>query len=150
MAYTRVKLIDVTPPPHSLGAYSWYVNYQEESGFGGRRDLEISANTAGTGVIIQQGGEQPVMISLTGKFPTKAQHQAFIAFFRRCQVTTVHFVDFEDQRYEVIITAYDGRRVRAARNLRGGNDAKLHYYEYTMEMQVLRTISGDWTIGVAA
>lgn len=147
MAYTRVKLIDPSfGLVGNLGTYDWEVNYNSESEFGAQRNVDSFQNTSGTGFIIQQGDDQPIAISVSGKFFTKAQHQKFVAFYKRSQFQTMVFEDFEGAQYEVMITAYKPQRVRTQRNPRGNNeDNRLHYYEYTMEMLVLNVISGDWT-----
>lgn len=143
MAYTRVKLID---PSGALGVYTWDVGYNEEGEFGQRRNLEAIANTAGTGYVVQQGQDEPQAISVSGKFTTKAQHQQFIRFFKRGKLQSMIFEDFEGAQYEVLITAYLPKRMRASRNPRGGASAMYHYYSYTLEMMVLRVITGDWTL----
>lgn len=144
MAYGRVQLID---PAGALATYSWDVNYNTEDGFNARRELEVTPNTAGTGFIVQQGADQPMAISFSGKFTKPDQHRQFIAYYAKCKFQSIYFRDFETQLYEVMMTAYLPKRTRAARNPRGGEQAKFHYYEYSMEMTVLRVISGDW-VGV--
>lgn len=147
MAYTRVKLID---PSYgivgNLGTYDWDVNYDEENTFGRTRNIDATQNTGATDFIFQQGADEPMVISVSGKALTKMQHAKFCAFYSRSQYQTMIFEDFEGAQFEVMITSYQPKRVRAARNPRGqAGGAGLHYYTYTLEMMVLNVLSGDWT-----
>lgn len=147
MAYTRVKLID---PAYgvvgNLGTYEFDVNYDDEGEMGARRDIQAFANTSGDGYIIQQGQDSPMTISVTGKILKPSQHRKFIAFYKRSKIQSMVFEDFEGFQYEVLISAYVPKRLRASANPRGRVEgAGLHYYTYSLEMMVLNVISGDWT-----
>lgn len=144
MAYGRVKLID---PSAVLPPYSWDINYGEESDFGQRRNLEIYSNTSGLGFVLQQGADDPMQISVSGKALKRSQHQWFVRYFKASREHTIVLQDFEEAMFEVMMTAYQPRRIRAAANPRGraeGNN--LHTYDYTMEFMVINVLSGDWTL----
>lgn len=143
MPYTRVKLID--PAPGGLGTYSFEVNNNDED-VARRRNVDSFQNTSGGSWIFQQGQDDPLTISISGTMLTKSQNRMLTWFFNRCSQHTMIYEDFEGQQYEVMITAFAPKRVRATRNPRGGVDNPLHYYTYTMEMMVLTVMSGDWTL----
>lgn len=141
MAYGRVKFID--PAPGGLGTYSWTINYSEEEGFGKRRNIERTATTSGIGVVRQQGSDEPLSIRVTGVILHHAQHQAMIQFYTVGRSRTIIFEDFEGSRFEVLPVEFQPRRVRAAHNPRDP-DARLHYWTYTLELDVFRVLSGPW------
>lgn len=143
MAYGRNQFIDAAPG--GLGAYSWTINHKAEREFGGKRNVERTATTDGIGVVRQQGTDEPLMIQLEGTILDEAQHQAFIAYYAICRYRTIDFVDFAGNRYEVQITSYLPTRVATVRNPRHPvGDGSLHYYTYTLEMDVLTVRSGPW------
>lgn len=141
MPYTRVKFID--PAPGGLGVYSWPVNYTEEEEFGRARNIERTATTNLMGGVKQQGDEGPMVHRVTGTILHAGQHQAFINFYNVCHHHTVVYEDFEGHQYEVLITAYKPTRQRTLRNPRDPSIDK-HFYRYTVEMEVVRVISGPW------
>lgn len=144
MAYGRVALID---PNAVLPTYSWDINYNEESDFGQRRSLDMFSNTSGLGFVLQQGPDEPMQISVSGTALKKSQHQAFIRFFKASRDHTIVFQDFEQAMFEVMMTAYQPRRRRAAANPRGRAEGNgLHTYDYSMEFMVINVLSGDWTL----
>jgi methyltransferase-like protein len=143
MAYQRVKLID--PAPGGLGEYSFEINNEDEE-MGAKRNVDSFMNTSGQGWIIQQGQDDPPNIQISGKMLTKNQNQRLTQFYNRCAQHTMYYQDFEGQTYEVMITGYSPKRLRASRNPRGGAVNPLHYYSYTLEMLVVTVISGDWLL----
>jgi hypothetical protein len=58
-----------------------------------------------------------------------------------CQTQTIYFTDFAGDKYEVVIDSFKPVR-HAGRNLRGGTEAPLWYWTYTIGMTVVRVISG--------
>lgn len=141
MAYTRVGLLDPTEADPAW--YDWQVNYSEEDGFGRERSIQRTATTDGVGVVRQQGDTGPIVISVMGTIFHKAQHERFIRFFNRSANTTFIFRDFEGEEFEVMMTAYRPVRKRTLRNPRDPS-IPLHYYTYSMSMEVVRVISGSW------
>lgn len=151
MAYGRNQFIDLAPG--GLGTYTWAVNHSEERELGGSRNIERTATTDGGigGVVRQQGVDDPLTLSFDGTIFTEAQHQKFIAFYAIGRVRTIDFVDFTGARYEVLIASYKPTRKPTVRNPRdpynvAGN--QLHYYTYTLELDVIKVKSGPW-LGVA-
>lgn len=140
--YTRVQLNDVAPG--GLGLYPWPINYQEEGEFGRRRNYDRSASTSGVGVVRQQGDDGPLIINVTGVILKADQHAYFAAFMKVGKLRTLIFTDFEGHQYEVLMTAYLPTRVRTSRNPQDPN-ILYHYYKYSMEMEVVRVISGPWS-----
>lgn len=133
--------------------YDWPLNHDTEEGMEKRRNIEHSAPTgqgsdASVGLIKQQGDDSPMLIKLGGKILDRDQHVAFLAWWKLCQTQTIYFRDFASNEYEVLITAYSPQRQRVVRNTRGGTDlateAPQNTWAYTLEMEVVRVISGDY------
>lgn len=139
MAYQR----DTFRDPTTGEAYPWPVNHSEESQFGKSRSISSGANTANTGLTIQQGDDEPMVLELTGVIMHKAQHDQFVRWFAISQGHTIHYIDFAGDGYEVIITAFSPQRQRTLRNPRD-RSIPLHYWTYTLRMQVVTFLSGTW------
>lgn len=144
MAYGRCKFID--PAPGGLGAYNWQVNYDTEESFGKRRNIERTASTGGIGTVRQQGVDEPLTIRVTGVILHAAQHQKMIDYFSVCKHRSIIYEDFEGYQAEVLIVEFKPLRKRTMRNPRDPS-IRLHYFEYSLELDVLRVISGPW-VGV--
>lgn len=141
MAYGRCQLVD--PAPGGAGVYAWETNYDTEDSFGSRRNVQRTATTNGVNVVRQQGDDEPIVIKVQGVILRKNQHQRFIDMFVAGKSRTLHFIDFEGHEYEVLLLAYLPTRQRTSRNP-ADPTILLHYYKYTMEMEVTRVISGPW------
>lgn len=126
--------------PATSGFYDWPLNHEEEEAEGRERTITHTAPTGGTGVVRQQGEESPIVIKLKGKIKLRTQFTQFWFWFDLCKVQTIYFRNFDNQVAEVQITSYTPRRVR---NLKRPNDPEQHHWEYEMEMEVYRWVSGD-------
>lgn len=131
--------------PRNGATYSWPINHDEEEEFGKSRNIEHTAPTASTGLVKQQGDESPLILRLNGKILEEAQLTAMKGWWSLCATQTIYFYDFAADHYEVIITAFRPKRKRTVRNPRGGTANPLHYWEYTIEMEVIRVLAGPWT-----
>lgn len=121
--------------------YDWHINHAEESGGGRQREITHSSNTSGLGLVRQQGAQQPLKFTFTGSILHLAQHEAMWHFFELCQSRTIFFRDFYGDEYEVVITNFEPTRTRG-RNPQDPS-VPLHYWKYTIEMEVLQVISGE-------
>lgn len=130
--------------PLDASTYEWDMNHSEEEGMGKARNITRAANTGNTGAVRQQGDDGPLIISLSGKILKRSQLQAFWMWFNLCRTQTIHFEDYDGQKYEVQITSFIPRRLRKLSHS-GTRDPAMphHYYEYTMTMEVYRLIAGD-------
>lgn len=133
--------------PRNGEVYDWHINHSEEAQFGKTRQINNGANTGYAGLIMQQGDDEPMVLELSGTILHLAQHQAFVRWFAICRDQSIHFIDFAADRYVVIITAYNPVRQRTLSNPRD-DSMRLHYYTYTLRMQVLEFIAGPW-VGVS-
>lgn len=124
--------------------YDWLINHDEEEAFGRARNIEHTALLKGTGLVIQQADDGPLLIKVSGTIFHTSQIQAFDSWFARTRTETIHFRDFAGDVYEVIITAFQPKRQRTLRNPRDAS-APLWYWKYTMEMEVLTIVSGTRT-----
>jgi hypothetical protein len=140
MAYGRDTFLD----PTTGETYPWPVNHSEESTFGKTRQINSGANTGNTGLTIQQGDDEPMILELTGTIVHKSQHDQFVRWFAISRGHTIHFIDFTGDRYEVLITAFLPQRQRTIGNPRD-RSIRLHYWTYTLRMQVVTFVSGAWT-----
>jgi hypothetical protein len=127
--------------PGGLGSYDWHVNHDEEEDGGKNREITLSANTSGLGLVRQQGAPDPFTFKLSGAILHQDQYTKFWRYFDACQSRTIFWRDFTGDEYEVVITSFTPRRIR------GQNTADPtiphHFWRYTMELQVLRVESGS-------
>lgn len=149
MAYNRNRFRNAA----TGDTYEWHINHSEEQEFGKERSIEHTGlsggfSTGSTGVVRQVGIDAPMALQLTGTIFHQAQHDEMIAWFSLCRTQTIEFKDFAGNEYEVLILSYKPTRKRTLRNPRDAS-IPLHYWTYTITMEVVRFISGDWE-GVAA
>jgi hypothetical protein len=125
---------------HSTDYYDWHVNHDTEEENGRDRQITHSARTDGMGLVRQQGFQEPFTFRYTGVILHLAQFEAMWHFYQLCESRTIHFRDFYGDTYEVLITTFNTQRVRG----RNFNDPAipLHYYRYTIEMEVIQVLSG--------
>lgn len=128
--------------PSTGYTYEWPINHSEEEQSGKTRKMEHLANTAGTARTSQQGDDSPMLLRWTGTIMTAAQLLTFWQFFGLCSSRTIHVRDFTGDVYEVIITSFTPQRLRTVRNNRDPALAPLHYWKYTMEMEIVSFVSG--------
>lgn len=140
--YGRDTLIDVMPG--GLGEYQFPINHETEDEFGGERSIEHTAPTSNVGAVRQQGDDGPLVMRLQGRILHKAMHQTLQNFFEQSRTRTMRFRDFEGEEYEVLITAYKAKRQGVVLNSKDLTNARLHIYSYTLQMEIIRVISGTW------
>lgn len=140
MAYSRNRFVD---PAGVYPAYNWPVNHSEEEAFGRTHNVEQTATTNNLGLVRQQGPDDPLALKLSGTIFHEAQHGQFIGWWALSSQHSIYFYDFTGAGYEVTITSYLPTRKATLRNPRD-RSIPLHYYSYTMEMDILRVLSGPW------
>lgn len=121
--------------------YDWHLNHETEEEGGRATNISLGGNTSGFGLIRQQGAAEPLTLRYSGSILHKAQFQEMWRFFERSRVRTIYFRDFTGDEYEVSITSFRPMRKRGENH----TDTTIphHYWTYTLEMQVLRVISGS-------
>lgn len=142
MAYGRDTLVD---PSGVVGTYVFDIGHDEEEEFGSTTSIERTANTSGTGVVMQAG--EPVIdpIRITGKAMKLSQYQKLVAFERQSKLNTLIWTDFFGDSYEVVISSFKAKRVRTLLNRRDLPNMRYHIYQYTLEMTVVTVRAGAWT-----
>lgn len=139
MAYVRNQFRD----PATAETYDWPVNHSDEGAYPKTRTLSTGGNTGHTGLIVQQGDDAPLTMELSGVIFHQSQRNAMSHWFALCTANTIIFRDFTGGEAEVIITSFDPVRKRTLRNPRDPS-IPLHYWTYTLRMQVITVLSGDW------
>lgn len=129
--------------PADDSTYEWPVNHESEEATGKARNITRAANTGHTGAVKQQGDDGPATITLAGKIDLRSQLQAFWMWYELCNSQTIYFTDYDGQKYEVQITAFQPKRVRKLSFTGRDPGMPHHYYEYTMVMEIYRFIEGD-------
>lgn len=126
--------------PKTGAIYDWRVNHDTEEDVGRTRQITLSGNTSGLGLVRQQGAQTPLTLKLSGAILHLSQLEAMWHYFQLCESQTIYFRDFYGDEYEVTITAFSPVRKRGENR----NDPTIphHYYTYTLEMQVLQVRSG--------
>lgn len=135
--------------PKTGQEYLWHINHSEESEHGQERSIEHTAVTGhsfgggggAVGLVRQQGAVSPLVLEYSGTIFHSAQYSAMWDYYGRCEDRTLHFRDFEGNEYEVLIISFKPNRKRTLKNPRD-NSAPLHYWTYSLRMEVLRVISG--------
>lgn len=127
--------------PANNVTYDWPINYDNVSSSGRSRSIEHTANTATTGLVRQQGSDDPLVFKVSGAILTEAQYQAFWEWFNRCASQTIYWRDVDNDEYEVIVTSFTPVKVRG-RNRQGGVAAPLWYWKYEMEIEVVTCLTG--------
>lgn len=122
--------------------YVWPINHDEEQDFGQARNISTEANTGNVGLIRMQGDKAPLKLRFSGRMLERSHRDAFLAWFQRCQYRTILFTDVEGTVFEVLITSFNPIRKRAVRNTRDLVNAPTFTWSYTLEMDVIRVISG--------
>jgi hypothetical protein len=125
--------------------YVWEVNHNEEEDFGRTVNLDLSAPTGdNTDFIRQEGQQEPLSFRFAGDILTQTQYNAMWFFYTLCRAHTIYFEDVTGAMWEVTITSFKPKRVRASRNPRAAaGTVQSHYiWSYTIEMQVISLISG--------
>lgn len=128
--------------PVTAGVYLWDINHTEEEEGGMARNIDHTAPTSGLGLVRQQGEEGPMEIKLIGTILKESQFDAFQDYYQLSRSQTFYFRDFNDDEYEVVMTAFRPTRKRTLRNSRA--PGKLHYWTYTMTLEVLAVRAGPW------
>jgi hypothetical protein len=141
MSYVRDKFID---PAGMLGTYSWQVNHSTEEANDRRRNIERSSPTAGVGFVRQQGEDSPNLLRYSGTILHQNQYDVFASYYDACRTRTIYFRDFTGAKSEVIVTDWSVQRVPTAHNPRDPS-IPLHYYKYTIEMEVIRDLGSDFS-----
>lgn len=138
---TPNKFID----PATGETYEWIINHNEEQALGAKRSISYSAPTnTEVGLGRQQGDSSPRVISVKGVILRKVQFDEFVKWYKRCEGQTIYFQDFAGELNEVTITSFMPTRRRVARNHQDLVNMPLWVYDYTMEMDVVRPITGAW------
>lgn len=145
MSYVRNRFYD----PATGQSYDWHINHSDEDQHGKQRNIEHTGITGGftggsIGLVRQQGAASPTLLSYSGTIFHAAQYAAMWDYFQRCESRSIHFRDFEGHEYEVQIVAFEPKRQRTLKNPRDSS-IPLHYWTYSIRMEVLRVISGPLT-----
>lgn len=125
-------------PAGVRATYAWAINHDEEQDTGLSRTIDHTANTAGTGLVRQQGADDPITLTYAGTILDVAQHREFLAWVELSKHRTIFFRDFAGDEYEVLITAYKAPRTRVARNPRDPAHPWIWHYTLTMEVVTIR------------
>lgn len=139
MAVVHNQFIDVAAGGRA--PYTWPINHEEEDELGRERSVEASANIAGTRTIQSQGDLGPMRFAFTGTILEQGQVNEMWEWVKICDSRTIHFIDFAEDRYEVVITAFKPKRVRVALNSRQPD--RPWKWTYRIEMTVVRVVSGS-------
>lgn len=132
-------------PKGGKTTYEWLINHNEEEASGKRRNITRSANTDGTGLVRQQGDDSPLVFKWSGTMLHNSQVKEMAEWMELSRTQTIYLEDFANDKYEVIITAFEPKRIRTMRNPRASGDPeRLYYWTYTIELEVIRVRDGIW------
>lgn len=145
------RTANVFTDPTDGSSYAWAFNHLTESG-GLAHNITVSAPTSLGILLRQQAADSALSFAWSGTALTRDQHRQFLAWYQKCKAHTIFLTDFAGDEFEVLITAYDPKRKAVAgnpreRNLAANVGAPLWVYEFTITMDIIRAISGDY-VGV--
>jgi hypothetical protein len=129
--------------PATGATYSWLVTHTEEEDSGKARNITRTAPTSGYGLVRQQGDDGPFLLKLSGTILDRSQLVAMWQWYALCRTQTIHFLDADAQRYEVQITDFAPKRIRKALSPHRDASTPLHYWTYTIVLEVYAFIAGD-------
>lgn len=129
--------------PANGESYEFDIGHAEEEPTSKTRQITNSANTANTGLIPQQGASQPLVLKYSGTILKASQHKEMWRWFELCETQTIFFTDYDGNEYEVMITDFAPKRQSTIRNPRDPQNAPLHYWTYSISMQVIQVRSGE-------
>lgn len=132
--------------------YDWAINHNDETGTaskgGGQGGLErnytVSAPTSFGIAIRQQAANDPLTFSWKGTALTRFQHQEFLRWYQKCSAYPIFLRDFSGDEYEVLITAYIPVRKAVVANRNDLTNAATWVYDYQIDFDVIRVVSGDY------
>lgn len=122
--------------------YIWKVGHEEEQAVGKSRNVTHSGNTAGTGLIRQQGEPAPLILKYAGKILHLSQYEEFWAWYQLCESQTIYYRDYFGEEFEVVITQFEPIRKPTVRNPKDFANMPRHYYTYTITMEVVKVRAG--------
>lgn len=139
---------NVFTDPATGETYAWQFNHLTEGG-GLARNLTVSSPTSLGILIRQQAADGAVTLAWSGTALTRHQHQQFLLWYQKCKHHSIFLTDFAGDQFEVVITAYDPKRKAVAVNPRERNStpsvgAPLWVYDFTLTMEIIRAIAGDY------
>lgn len=129
--------------PKNSESYEFDIGHSSEEPTSKTRQISNSANTANTGLIMQQGDVQPLLIKYAGTILKASQHKEMWRWYQLCQNQTIFFTDYAGNEYEVVITDFAPKREPTVKNPRDFTNAPLHFWKYTITMHVVRVIKGE-------
>jgi hypothetical protein len=129
--------------PANGETYEFDIGHSSEEPSSKSRQITNSANTANTGLIAQQGDVQPMTLKYNGTILKASQHKEMWRWYQLCDTQTIFFTDYAGNEYEVTITDFAPKRQSTIRNPRDPVNAPLHYWNYTISMQIIRVIKGE-------
>lgn len=143
MTFPPYQRNEFRAPSGALPTYQWQVNHSDEEAVTRSRNIDATAPTSNVGLVMQQGSDGPLTFRFTGTILHAQQFAMMRAYYDLTQRETVIFTDFTGDEYEVVISSFTPLRKRTLRNPRDLS-IPLHYWTYTIEIMVIRVISGTW------
>jgi hypothetical protein len=122
--------------------YEWQVGHDEEASVGKTRNITHSGNTAGTGLIRQQGEPAPLVLRYSGKILHLHQFEEMWRFYELCETQTIYYRDYFGEEFEVVITQFEPIREKTVSNKKDLTNMPLHYYSYTIAMEIVKVRAG--------
>lgn len=127
--------------PANAHTFVWPANHTSERRVEQTRKVQHSPTVAAgwrdARDIHQQGATTPLRLELEGTLYAQEDVRWFSVFHLLCREQTIHFQHATGELYEALITRFEPRRERVARNLRGG----FSIWRYTLELEVIRQLN---------
>lgn len=147
MARVPNRFID----PVTATVYDWPVNHNEEDETGKRRNFDRGAPTArpgnsGVGLIRHQSADEPLVLRWRGRILHQSQFAQMIGWWKLCETQSIHVRDFTLAEYEVVIASFTYQRKGVVRNAKDPVNAPLWVWDYTLEMEVLTFVGGEYAL----
>lgn len=128
--------------PANGGFDDFEINPNAQEPLEQQRNIERTAPTGGVGFVRQQGDDSPPILQLSGTILSQSQRDMMQVYYNLSATQTIHFRDWVGNIYQVLVTGFNPKRERAAKNPRGGTEAPTHYWTYQLVMEIISVVSG--------
>lgn len=129
--------------PANGAYYDWHVNHDEEDELAKTRSITRAGLTSNVGMVRQQGEDGPLVLRFHGRILDRVQYQQMWGWYALSRTQTIYFTDFDGQAFEVQITSFTPKRVRKDFSPQRDQSVPLHFWQYSLEMEVYRVLAGD-------
>lgn len=137
------RRMDYFYDPETGDYYGWTISHTSESEVNIGRQVTQSARNAQVGWVRQHQAQGMTVLVLQGSILDPEQLDDLQSFYEDCADHPIVFEHADGSAHEVVITGWDTPRKATLMNPRA---EQVYYWTYTIELSVLRTLSGPLAV----